>query len=401
MTQQPAPAQTPAPAPPDRSHRPRHEQWLCELTSIPTASGHEDRVARWARNWASARGGINVEQDAFGNLILSPARQYAGTAAPIILAAHIDHPAFVVAAVHSATSIDAEFRGGVQERFFVGTKVQLHHGANQPIPGVIDSFQQNPDKESWGANDGAKYVRITLENTSSGVLPRAGDIVTWTLPLAKIDPATGRMHAPACDDLAGVAAAFGAFDLYLNTDSQSDLRLLLTRAEEIGFIGAIAAASAQSIPSNARIVAIENSKSFPESPIGNGPIVRVGDFTSTFDPDLTYRVGKIAQAIGAADPSFKHQRKLMPGGTCEASAYQAYGYIATCVCLPLGNYHNMDEQAGVIASETIAVEDFHGLVTLLAAIPQMLDDATKSPSLKTRLDSLFASRKVVLERKLT
>lgn len=386
---------------PDRSHRPRHEQWLRELTSTPTASGYEDRVASWVRNWAHARGGISVEQDSFGNLLLAPSSPSTSAAAPIFLAAHIDHPAFVVAAVHSVTSLDAEFRGGVQERFFVGTKVQFHPASGAPIFGVIDSFQQHPDKESWGANDGAKYVRITLQNAGPHApMPRVGDIVTWALAPAEID-ATGKMHAPACDDLAGVAAALAAFDLYLSQRPESDLRILLTRAEEIGFVGAIAAAANRSIPANARIVAIENSKSFPESPIGAGPIVRVGDFTSTFDPDLTYRVGKIAQAITAADSTFKFQRKLMPGGTCEASAYQAYGYIATCVCLPLGNYHNMDEQAGAIAREVIAIEDFHGLVTLLAMIPRMLDDASKSPSLRTRLDTLFASRKVVLERKLT
>jgi putative aminopeptidase FrvX len=358
---------------------------------------------------------VDVEQDAFGNLLLSCGRGAGATAPPIVLAAHMDHPAFVVAAVQSATSVDAEFRGGVGEKYFVGTAVRLHSNSGAAIEGVVESFAQNPDRESWGANDGAKYVRIRLENGVNGaVMPGVGDVVTWALPPAAIDAETGLMRAPACDDLAGVAAAVGAFDLYLlarevarakpqaahGAWGASDLRLLFTRAEEIGFVGAIAAASARSIPVNARIVAIENSKSFPESPIGAGPIVRVGDFTSTFDPDLTYRVGKIAQAIGAADNTFKYQRKLMPGGTCEASAYQAYGYTATCVCLPLGNYHNMDEQTVRIASEVIDVEDFHGLVTLLAKIPVMLDDPEKSPMLRTRLDALFASRKVVLERKL-
>ena len=113
--------------------------------------------------------------------------------------------------------------------------------------------------------------------------------------------------------------------------------MLLTRGEEVGFLGAIGACKAGTIPRAGRIIALENSKSFAESPIGSGPIVRVGDRTSTFDPDLTYRIGRIAADITAADSTFRWQRKLMPGGTCEASAYQAYGYTATCLCLPLGN----------------------------------------------------------------
>ena len=33
----------------------------------------------------------------------------------------------------------------------------------------------------------------------------------------------------------------------------------------------------------------------------------------------------------------------MPGGACEATAFSAYGYESTCLCLPLGNYHNMHD----------------------------------------------------------
>ena len=63
----------------------------------------------------------------------------------------------------------------------------------------------------------------------------------------------------------------------------------------------------------------------------------------------------------------------MPGGTCEASTFSAYGYESTCLCLPMGNYHNMVDIDGVLAgarparvgSEYISVEDFHGLVELL------------------------------------
>jgi endoglucanase len=182
----------------------------------------------------------------------------------------------------------------------------------------------------------------------------------------------------------------------LADDRKRDIRLLLTRAEEGGFIGAIAACKIGTIPPRARLIALENSRSFAESPIGGGPIVRVGDATSTFDPDLTYRCGKIAQQLASADPSFKYQRKLMPGGTCEASAYQAYGYTATCLCLPLGNYHNMNQTTGRIDSEHISLTDYDGLVRLLVAIDRGLDDPSLALPLRDRLDELFAHRRSVL-----
>jgi len=101
--------------------------------------------------------------------------------------------------------------------------------------------------------------------------------------------------------------------------------------------------------------------------------------------------------MAEADDSFRWQRKLMPGGTCEASAFLSYGYTSTCLCLPLGNYHNMNERTGRIAAETISVSDFDGLVRLLVEIGRRLDKPAKAPPLRERLDGLFARRRAVLE----
>src|SRR5690606_37731588 len=101
-----------------------------------------------------------------------------------------------------------------------------------------------------------------------------------------------------------------------------------------------------------RLIALENSRAFPDSPIHAGPIVRVGDRVSVFSPELTGAVAQVAQTIAGGPatptasqkqsdmPTWKWQRKLMAGGACEASVFCAMGYQATCVCLPLGNYHN-------------------------------------------------------------
>ena len=172
--------------------------------------------------------------------------------------------------------------------------------------------------------------------------------------------------------------------------------VLLTRAEEVGFIGAIGACESGIIRSTARIVALECSKSFSDSPIGGGPIVRVGDRTSTFDPDLTQRLCRVAQHIVAKDPSFRWQRCLMPGGTCEATAYQAYGYTAACLCLPLGRYHNMNADRGAIDSECISLADYDRLIHFLVTVAKQLDRVAIGRSLRDRLDQLFADRRSLL-----
>ena len=60
------------------------------------------------------------------------------------------------------------------------------------------------------------------------------------------------------------------------------------------------------------------------------------------------------------------QRCLLDGGTCEATAYQLYGYTCAAASLALGNYHNCTPE-GKIAAEYVAIDDFVGMVRLCVA----------------------------------
>src|SRR5690606_40989277 len=112
--------------------------------------------------------------------------------------------------------------------------------------------------------------------------------------------------APACDDLAGVAAALTALDQARKKPELRHFGVLLTRAEEEGLLGAIAAARDGTLSADSRVLSIETSRRFADSPIGAGPVVRVGDASSVFDADLTNRLTAVAR--GAKRP---HQRKLL------------------------------------------------------------------------------------------
>ena len=291
--------------PPDDADYERHERDLLELTSLPTAAGREQRVIAWVRAWADRRPHLDVSEDEHGNLLLRP-RDARGEN-PIIFTGHLDHPAFVVTDADGKTA-EAEFRGGVYLPFFQGTGVRLwQDGSDRPIAtGTVT------DAREAGAG-GFKTATLAFDAATQA---EPGDVVTWNLEPSRIDE--NRLLAPVCDDLAAVAAALAALDeltQHLLAPEGSDVRVLLTRAEEVGFVGAIGACTSGIIPPNARLIALENSKSFAESPLGGGPIVRVGDATSTFDPALTYAVGQVARRLAGEDNTFKWQRKLMPGGT--------------------------------------------------------------------------------------
>jgi endoglucanase len=194
-----------------------------------------------------------------------------------------------------------------------------------------------------------------------------------------------------CDDLAGAAAAMTMLDALVKKPPRTTVALLLTRAEEVGFIGAIAAATRSSLLRNSdRIISIECSSAQPFAPQGAGVILRVGDRTSIFNSDFTYFLNEQAQVLAKRDKSFKFQRALMPGGSCEGTVFDAYGFVTGAICVPLGNYHNMDRAKRAIAPEHIELGDWQSMVKLFEHVARNAHAFKPGfGSLRKRLETRF------------
>lgn len=387
--------------------RARHHRWLLDITALPTASGKEQRVIDWITAWCAERPEITLTADAGGNLHLA-FRGVQPALRPVYFTAHLDHPAFVVESLIAPGTLELSFRGGVMEDYFTDARIVIHDGQN-----AMHRARLMQKSRSEGESSPFSYYVAELERASEAI--RVGDVGVWDVGPAEI--ADGLLHTLGCDDLAALAAALAAYDelLQIPVGERSDVRLLFTRAEEIGFVGAIAACREKTMPSSARVIALENSRSFAESPIGGGPIVRVGDRVSVFSPGLTDAIAKRAEQMSGAPalprasekvpaPVWKWQRKLMAGGACEASVFCAFGYESTCLCLPLGNYHNMADLTAVqartntqppkVAREFISIEDFDGLVDLLIACGRSLPE---TGGFSQRIEKLWNERRFVLE----
>lgn len=385
--------------------RAEHRRWLFDITQIPTAAGREHRVEAWITRWSAQRSDIVLSRDPAGNITLSLQGEPAGR--PVYFTAHLDHPAFVLERVIHEHLVELSFRGGVMDDYFPGAKVRFFDSADRQATGTI--VAKSTKTAAWD------LWTCELDQPVPSLVP--GDIARWDLPHA--EEIEGCIHTDACDDLSAVAAALAAFDVLREHHRAGKLtqpvRVLFTRAEEVGFIGAIAAVRHKTMPLEARVIALENSRSFADSPIGGGPIVRVGDRISVFSPGLSGSIAKRAEQLGGpATPragekltpkSWKWQRKLMSGGACEASVFYDAGYDATCVCLALGNYHNMADLAAVqagtntspprIGREFVSLSDFDGLVDLLVACGEELPTASPVPAL---VEKLWAERAGVLDR---
>jgi endoglucanase len=367
------------------SMRKAREKLLLEVTSLPTAAGREDRVIAAIERWVAARTKrVVLARDRYGNLTIAQHGFLAACARgakPVMITAHLDHPAFVVTAVRTngkSVELDLEFRGGVHDPYFNGAMLEVF---DRDTKKSFDAKIISLDAKTDPATKPFKTVVAKLVKSSAAKSIATGSIARWKFPKAQVKK--GVVYTHACDDLSAVAAALAAFDHVSRDAALAHVALLFTRSEEIGFIGAIGAARDGTVPKGARLICLENSRSFPhDSPIGAGPIVRVGDRLSVFTPELTNRIGDIAAAHAKDNPAFKFQRKLMPGGACEATAFASYGIASTCVCLPLGNYHNMEEIDAVLAGtkkarvgrEFISANDYHWLVELLEVVARRLDD---------------------------
>lgn len=384
-----------------------YQRWLCEITRLPTAAGHEQRIVAWIDRWVQQRPDLAFERDIHGNLVVRPRERWGSGEAPVFITAHLDHPAFVVERVMDAGEVELTFRGGVMDDYFFDAPITIYHGNEHMVSATIA-------RKAEGVQEPLKRWVACLD---AGGNVSVGDIATWTLPAQEV--IDGVLHTNACDDLAAVAAAIATMEELRRAREAGtpslDVRLLFTRAEEIGFIGAIGACLERTMPIESRVIALENSRSFVDSPIGGGPIVRVGDRVSVFTPELTGAVAKVAEDIAggpaiplasqknAEGPQWRWQRKLMAGGACEASVFCTYGYQATCVCLPLGNYHNMADldavQAGKnagrprVGREHIALSDYFGMIELLVGCGQQLPDR---PPFKQRVEKLWNDLAFVL-----
>src|SRR5687767_7862692 len=93
------------------------------LMRCPAVAYHEELVAAEARRICEENGLI-CTMDPFGNLLVRCSRKL--SAAPIVFAAHMDHPGFVIRKRIDSRTFIARFLGGVADNYFIaGTRIVL------------------------------------------------------------------------------------------------------------------------------------------------------------------------------------------------------------------------------------------------------------------------------------
>jgi len=299
------------------------------ILAQPTAPFHEDAVRAEILIQLAQCPHVIVERDDFGNVVALYRRGEAE--ARFAFAAHMDHPGYV-------------FDPGAGE----GAKAQ---GGNDPAG--------EPAATSYGPVSSTFLGGVPKEYREKNPPTRDfGAFAMWDLPACEMRE--GRIYSRACDDLIGCSTIVALFRELEERQAEACVYGLFTRAEEVGFVGAIRLAKSGIVPRSVTVVSLETSseKGGPAK-MGEGVVVRVGDRTSIFDAAVTATLVQLAKA--AEIPA---QRCLMSGGTCEGTAYQLYGYRCGALCVALGNYHNCGPETE-IAPEFVSLSDVEGMVKLM------------------------------------
>jgi endoglucanase len=364
----------------------RYRDVLTALCNLPTAPYCEGAVIEWLLHWAQGLGkAVRVRRDGVGNVHIEY-RRGSAKGPPLVIEAHLDHPGFVLTGTARDGTLRAEFRGGVRPSFFAGARAKFWNG-HAWLPTKVKSVRQIK---------GRRTLSTELAPVKEKLRP--GTLGMWDLPDARFDGPI--FSARVCDDLAGAAAIVCLLEELVSANVEGRVIGLFTRAEEVGFAGVLAVCENGWIPKNARVVGLETSKATAAgggANQGDGAVIRVGDRTGIFSPGLTHFLAQAAGHVGDGDSSFKYQRRLMDGGTCNSTAFLAYGYDSAAMCLALGNYHNMTVKGEIgwgdgakagkgIASETIHLDDFAGMVRILIEAAKRI--GTYEPGLKFVRDRL-------------
>jgi putative aminopeptidase FrvX len=313
------------------------------LMRHPSVAYHEHAVRGEVERICSEHG-LDFARDPFGNVLVR--YQAGGKTRPLALAAHLDHPGFEIIRPISKTRWLVRFLGGVPDGYFKkGIPLRVLPGAEP-------------------ARLGKRNAKKEFEIVASRPLKTRPESAVWELKDFRVR--NGRIVGRACDDLIGVASILATMIELKQAQARVNVIGVISRAEEIGFRGALAVAAGRVLPKNSLVISLETSRELPGVRMGEGVILRVGDRTSIFNSDATRFLAEAAGEWKSANKTFQFQRALMSGGTCEATAYQEFGFQTAAVCVALGNYHNCGAR-NRIGEEYISIADALNMVELLVS----------------------------------
>ena len=322
------------------------------IASRPTVPYHERR-ALTAIAAELTRLGLPVTHDEYGQVSTRITRGEPKRAVAFV--AHTDHPGFEVIAANGSEG-SVRVLGGLRPRLFkepVGVLIYDDEGGG-PTRGTLTDFT----------------LEVDVDQNALGRCLISADrelaVGQWAvLDLPAFERSGDELRLRAADDLAGCALVVSTLALLRDEPRAFDVHAVFTRAEETGLFGARIVAEDGALPLDTLVISVEASNA-TFAPAGSGAVVRAGDLHNTFSNQAERYLRVAQERLRDADPPVRTQRRLLAGGTCEASAFVRLGWAATGIALPNVNYHNAPDGADHFAPEIVRLSDLLSGIALLA-----------------------------------
>ena len=357
------------------------EDLLVSLLSQPTAPFREMFVVQWVSALLEQHG-VPYFIDPIGNLVVG-ARSKTDyqrllrepSPEPVrVFIAHMDHPGFHGVRWAKPNVLRIRWHGGSPTKLLSGSRMWLTTAEGWAGEGVLRNIKLHPKGYAIGSADVHVPAALLAETRPAAKQFFGG--FKFRKPVWK---SGAKIYTKAADDLIGVFCIVAtALEVFRQRKAQSRPPFigLLTRAEEVGLVGAVGHFELGWLQAARRpvvCVSLEASRTLPGALVGKGPIVRLGDRRTPFHADTLQVLTELAEAVLPQ----QHQRRIMDGGSCEGSAAMAYGLPTIALAVPLGNYHNQGLEGGPDcrgnhgpAPEFVHVGDVEGQRQLCVALMQ-------------------------------
>jgi putative aminopeptidase FrvX len=362
-------------------------QSVLEIFTLPTAPFCETLIQNYVVATLTAQK-VPHFLDSFGNIVVGAKSeaQYrkilkSRQTEPVrFFVAHMDHPGFRGLKWSAQGVLHAEWLGGGPVKGLAGARVDLASSVGLLAEGrIVKAKLKNKNREIHS---------LEIRVPSSLKKLQAKDLFGG-LSFGKTAWCEGAfLRTRAADDIAGVYAILEMTRDYATWSAVEKSRFLacLTRAEEVGFVGVLAHFKCymKSAKQNLLFISLEASKTLPGAELGKGPVLRLGDRSGVFEA----RSLRFLEYVAAKALKKSFQKRLMDGGTCEATVAMSYGMPTIGISVPLANYHNARPESGRPGPEGIHLNDLQGLVVLCRKlVSEKFQDLTKSRRL--RLEALY------------
>jgi putative aminopeptidase FrvX len=335
-------------------------QFLLDLLSTPSPSGHEAPVARLWLDYV-APFADETSTDAYGNAFAIVNGVKGGGDPVVMFEGHSDEIALMVTYIDDDGYLWVDRIGGVDPKHLLGKRIVVH-GADGPVHGVTGALAPHMQlgelrEKSPAISD--IYVDIGAGNKAEALeLVRVGDTITvdhGPLPLLG-----DTLAARSCDNKIGIWCAAEGLRRYRELGGKARVIACAHVQEEVGLHGARMGAF-RFHPHVSLSVDVTNATDFPDADLklrnhikmGAGPAIRIGPAAH---PKVNARLEEVA-----ASKKIPLQRVPIPNrsGTNANAIYPSRtGVPAAILSTPNRYMHS--------SSETINLKDLDQIPTLMA-----------------------------------